>query len=79
MYNDPFRKENHLLILCECYDDAECKTPNSFNYRNELAYLSEKYKSHEPWTGIEQEFVLYDCKRKTPYGWLDHKEPGWGP
>lgn len=23
IYNDPFRKENHILVLCECYDDAD--------------------------------------------------------
>lgn len=33
IYNDPFRKENHLIVLCECYEDAEFKKPNFANYR----------------------------------------------
>ena len=53
MYNDPFRKNDHLLLMCECYDDAECKLPNFGNRRFELANLCEKYQKSEPWAGIE--------------------------
>lgn len=24
LYHDPFRKDNNLLVLCECYEDAKC-------------------------------------------------------
>lgn len=53
IYGDPFRKENHLLVLAECYDDAECKVPNKANFRHELARLYQKHSSSEPWCGIE--------------------------
>lgn len=24
LYQDPFRKNNGIIVLCECYDDAKC-------------------------------------------------------
>lgn len=24
IYGDPFRKNNNIIVLCECFDDAEC-------------------------------------------------------
>lgn len=53
IYNDPFRKENHLIVLCECYDDAELKHPNSANYRLELERLHKKHIKSDAWAGIE--------------------------
>lgn len=53
IYSDPFRKENHLLVICECYEDAECKKPNFANHRRELETLSKKHLKSQPWCGIE--------------------------
>lgn len=33
IYNDPFRKQHHILVLSECYEDAECTKPNFANQR----------------------------------------------
>lgn len=79
MYNDPFRKGNNKLILCECYDDAKCETPNFANYRKELVRLAEKHKEADAWCGIEQEFTLFDRKTNLPYNWKSKENPGAGP
>lgn len=79
IYADPFRKQNHLLVLCECYDDADCKIPNHANHRKALAELYKKHAEAEPWCGIEQEFMLMDRKTNKPYMWLSQEDPGNGP
>lgn len=78
IYKDPFRKENHLLVLSECYDDAECKKTNQSNYRYQLEKLFKKHQKEEPWCGIEQEFVIFDRKTNKPYMWLSDEDPGNG-
>lgn len=65
--------------MCECFEDAECLVPNSFNHRFYLSKLYEKHKDSEPWCGIEQEFVIFDRKTNQPYMWLSENEPGNGP
>ena len=54
LYNDPFRKEvNAKIVLCECYDDLECKKPNKFNRRLNLVKVFENNKIEESLCGIE--------------------------
>lgn len=77
IYKDPFLGGNHILVLSDCYQDSE--TPDKTNQRWKLAEEMEKYKSLEPWCGIEQEYVLFDTKTKLPFEWKRHGEPGIGP
>ena len=77
IYEDPWRGAPHILVLCECWDDD--KTPNEFNTRHALAELMEKSKSLEPWSGIEQEYILFDRNTNLPFGWKGFNEPGMGP
>ena len=80
LYRDPFRKEDHLIALCECYNDFGCTEPNEFNNRKDLVDIMEKVKEEEPWCGIEQEYVLFDAKNSNLlYGWKNEEEPGSGP
>lgn len=79
IYKDPFRGDSHFMVLCECYDDPELMVPNKFNTRHLLAKTLEQAKSLEPWVGIEQEYVLYDAKLKTPFKWLSHQDLCIGP
>ena len=53
LYNDPFRDCNSKLVLCECYDDHDGKTPNKFNHRKALAEIQEVHKDYECLSGIE--------------------------
>jgi glutamine synthetase len=62
---DPIRGDNDVLVLCEVLTiDME---PHPSNTRSELVEVAEKYKHHEPWFGLEQEYTFY--KDGRPHGW----------
>jgi len=66
IYDDPFRRGDNVLVLCECWNSDG--TPNKFNHRHECAKAMEIYKDQHPWWGIEQEYTLFD-EYGRPYGW----------
>ena len=62
---DPIRGDDDVLVLCEVLTiDME---PHPSNTRAELVEVAEKYKHHEPWFGLEQEYTFY--KDGRPHGW----------
>jgi glutamine synthetase len=68
-YPDPFRRGDHILVLCEtCLPDADL-TPIPSNTRAAAARVMEKAASTHPWFGIEQEYTLFDSDGYTPLGW----------
>ena len=77
IYKDPFNGGQHIMVLCECWDDDN--TPNKSNTRKKLRDLSEKHKNLEPLCGIEQEYILFDRASNLPFGWKGFNEPGSGP
>ena len=79
IYKDPFRGDNHIIVLCECYCDAEVTQPHESNKRYNLSSLVNQVAKEDPWFGVEQEYVLYDVKTGLPYGWKSEEEPGAGP
>lgn len=79
LYPDPFRKNNHYLVLCECFEDYNCEKPNKTNKRAALIEILKKVSHEEPWCGIEQEYVLMDIKTDTLLGWKSENDPGCGP
>ena len=79
MYNDPFRGDNHIIVLCECFNDAEAIQPHESNCRTTLVETVKRTEEHQPWFGVEQEYVLYDFKTNEPYGWKTPEDPGLGP
>lgn len=77
VYNDPFRRGNNKLVLCETYDAD--KKPTATNYRATCMKMMEQIKEHKPWFGIEQEYTLFGRDRR-PLGWpLDGVLPPQGP
>jgi glutamine synthetase len=61
---DPIRGGDNLLVMAEVlYIDM---TPHSTNTRARCAEIAEKYASHEPIFGIEQEYTFF--KDGRPYG-----------
>ncbi len=68
---DPIRKGNNILVLCEVLNPDG--TPHKSNTRAALRAAAEKYKNHEPWFGIEQEYTLY--KNDRPLGWPERGFP----
>jgi len=57
IFKDPFRGAPHILVMCDVYNAWDGK-PSIGNTRAECAEIMEKYKKHDPWFGIEQEYTL---------------------
>ncbi|MBT8197041.1 MAG: glutamine synthetase beta-grasp domain-containing protein [Acidimicrobiia bacterium] len=62
---DPLRGGDDKLVMCEVLNTD--MTPHESNNRAKAAETAEKYGSHEPWFGIEQEYTFY--KDGRPHGW----------
>jgi len=80
IFDDPFRGYPHILVMCDAYN-AWDDPPAIGNTRAACAELMTKYKSHDPWFGIEQEFTLMKAGKvgetpKQPLGFnADGSEP----
>src|SRR5688500_20152785 len=64
---DPIRGGNHVLVIAEVLNVD--MTPHPSNTRAALVPIAEKYASHEPIFGIEQEYTLF--KGSRPLGFPD--------
>ena len=62
---DPVRGGDNKLVMCEVLHTD--MTPHITNKRAELAAVAEKYKAHDMWFGIEQEYTFFDGVK--PLGW----------
>ena len=68
---DPLRGGDNILVMNEvCNPDG---SPHKSNSRAALVELAEKFKEHDPWFGIEQEYILMDGKQ--PAGWPEEGFP----
>jgi glutamine synthetase len=68
---DPLHRENDILVLCEVLNPDG--TVHWSNTRAHLRQVAEKYKEHDPWFGIEQEYTLFEGNK--PLGWPDKGFP----
>ncbi len=62
---DPIKSEPNILVMCEVLNPD--RSPHPSNTRNILEKIAEKYKEHDPWFGVEQEYTLY--QKDWPLGW----------
>jgi glutamine synthetase len=62
---DPIRGGDNILVMCEVLDTD--MTPHESNTRAACLAVYEKYKDHEPWFGLEQEYTFF--KDGRPHGW----------
>lgn len=69
--HDPVRGAPHKLVMCEVLNID--MTPHRTNTRAKLVEVAEKYKEHEMWFGIEQEYTFFEGIR--PLGWPDNGFP----
>jgi len=64
----PFRRENHILVLCECFDSEWKPIPT-----NRRAFAREIFEEKEvidasPMFGLEQEYTLFTADGLRPLG-----------
>jgi glutamine synthetase len=52
MVRDPFRKFNHVMVLCETFL-PDRKTPAKANFRNICDKIMKEASPSDPWFGIE--------------------------
>lgn len=69
---DPLRGSPHLIALCEVFQANGDVHPS--NARAELRAVAKKYKAHDAWFGIEQEYTLFQDGR--PLGFPVSGFPG---
>nr|ABA60428.1 glutamine synthetase [Leptolegnia chapmanii] len=74
IYKDPFRRGNHILVMCDCYKPD--MTPIPSNTRFDAARVMKACEKEVPWFGIEQEYTLFEADKVTPYGWPKGGFPG---
>jgi glutamine synthetase len=68
---DPIRGADNILVMTEVYS-ADGK-PHPTNTRAPLRAVADKYSAHEPWFGLEQEYVFF--KGNRPLGWPEQGYP----
>merc|ERR1712039_691400 len=57
LFDDPFRGYPHVMVLTDAYN-AWDDLPAIGNTRAACAEIHKKYKKHDAWYGIEQEYTL---------------------
>jgi glutamine synthetase len=68
---DPLRGGDHKLVLTEVL--LTDMTPHPTNTRAALSEIADRYKSHDMWFGIEQEYTFFEGAK--PLGWPDNGFP----
>ncbi|MEX0750825.1 MAG: glutamine synthetase GlnII [Dehalococcoidia bacterium] len=68
---DPLRGGDHKLVMTEVL--LTDMTPHPTNTRAALSEIAERYKSHDMWFGIEQEYTFFEGAK--PLGWPDNGFP----
>lgn len=72
LFNDPFRRNHHKLVLCDTYKPTG--EPVNNNNRQWALSMFEQKKEEEPWFGLEQEYFLIDPKTGNPLGFPENGE-----
>jgi glutamine synthetase len=68
---DPMRGGDHKLVMTEVL--LTDMLPHPTNTRAACAEVSDRYKSHDMWFGIEQEYTFFEGAK--PLGWPDNGFP----
>lgn len=71
LFNDPFRKGDNKIALCTTYHVDGKPTNTNFRHFAEKIF-SQGTEEHEPWFGIEQEYVMLKAHGTSlayPLGW----------
>ena len=73
LFNDPFRRGHHKMVLCDTYRPDG--TPIENNHRQWAKALFDQALDEEPWYGLEQEYFLMDPNTNKPLGFPQNGFP----
>eukprot|EP01084_Bolivina_argentea_P215695 366259_1 len=65
---DPFRRGNHIIVLCECFDSNWHPIPTNRRAPAREIFENEKVMASKPMFGLEQEYTLYGADGLRPLG-----------
>ncbi|RUS84861.1 hypothetical protein EGW08_007402 [Elysia chlorotica] len=68
IYNDPFRRGPHKLVLCEVYANDWTPAPRNFRWSCDEVMSRPDVLEAAPWFGLEQEYSITDVTNR-PLGW----------
>jgi len=74
IYNDPFRRGDNVLVLCEAVLPVT-KEPIPTNTRTKAKAIFDKKPELKPWFGIEQEYTLIKKDGIRPLGFPEVGSP----
>jgi glutamine synthetase len=69
--DDPIRGEPHKLVMCEVF--LVNGEPHPSNTRAACREVADRYKKHDTWFGLEQEYTFFDGIK--PLGWPNNGFP----
>jgi glutamine synthetase len=76
IFNDPFRKGEHILVMCEAIlPNGKPANKNNRAYARNI-FENKLVKNEQTWYGLEQEYTLFETDGKTPLGWPNNGFPG---
>lgn len=73
LFNDPFRRGHHKMVLCDTYRPDG--TPVENNHRQWANALFDQALDEKPWYGLEQEYFLMDPNTNKPLGFPQNGFP----
>ncbi|XP_073139428.1 glutamine synthetase cytosolic isozyme 1-1-like [Henckelia pumila] len=69
IFPDPFRRGNHILVLCDAYTPDGKPIPSNKRHGAAEIFSRPEVAAEEPWYGIEQEYTLLQRDVVWPLGW----------
>ncbi|XP_024519100.1 glutamine synthetase nodule isozyme [Selaginella moellendorffii] len=75
-FNDPFRRGNNILVICDAYTPTGEPIPSNKRAAAAKIFSHPDVAKEETWYGIEQEYTLLQKDVKWPLGWPINGYPG---
>ncbi|KAH7330754.1 hypothetical protein KP509_20G000200 [Ceratopteris richardii] len=76
IFKDPFRRGNHILVVCDSYTPAGVPIPTNKRAQAAKVFSDPVVVEEEPWFGLEQEYTLLQKDVNWPLGWPIGGYPG---
>lgn len=76
IFKDPFRRGNHILVMCDAYTPAGEPIPTNKRAAAAKIFSNPEVEKEVTWYGIEQEYTLLKKDVHWPLGWPQGGFPG---